>query len=70
MLLLAVALIVLSVIVAREIATRFFGPERIVDELTIRWVPAEAVEMALDPDAEVLTFGPDEWRPSRQRIQS
>ncbi len=70
LLLLAVALIVLIVIVAREIVTRHVGRERIVDELTIRWVPAEAIELTLESEAEVLSFGRDEWRPSRQRMSS
>jgi hypothetical protein len=69
LLLLAVAVIVLFVIVAREFAARSSG-ERIVDELTIRWAPAEPLEMNVESDAEILTFGPDEWRPSRHRIQS
>jgi hypothetical protein len=69
MLLLAVAVIVLFVLVAREFAARSFG-DRIVDELTVCWTPAEALEMSVESDVEVLTFGPDEWRPSRHRIPS
>jgi hypothetical protein len=59
LLLLTVALIVLVVFIAREIALRR-GSERIVDELTIRWVPAEAAEMMAEADAEELTFGRDD----------
>jgi hypothetical protein len=59
MLLLTVALIVLVVFIARELALRR-GSERVVDELTIRWLPAEALDMMTEADAEELTFGPDE----------
>jgi hypothetical protein len=59
MLLLTVALIVLVVFIARELALRR-GSERIVDELTIRWVPAEALDLLSEADAEELSFGPDD----------
>jgi len=59
MLLLTVALIVLVVFIARELALRR-SSERIVDELTIRWLPAEALDMMAEADAEELTFGPDD----------
>jgi hypothetical protein len=71
MLLLAVALIVLVVLVTRQlVGARRHGGERIVDELTIRWAPVEQLEMGVESEAEILTFGPEERRPSRHRIQS
>jgi hypothetical protein len=72
MLLLVIAVAVLVGLVVREvIAIRRRGRgERIVDELTIEWVPADAIALTLEPDAEELRFGPPDWRPSRQRIPS
>ncbi len=64
---------VLVVLAARELIARYRrrgGGERIADELTIEWLPAEVAEAARSAHQEELIFGPEprgRRQPGRQR---
>ena len=81
LLLLTLALIVVVALVTREILRRRRrASDRVVDDLTITWLPAEAVDRARDladgdcvwSEAEELSFGPIRRTPrtARQRTPS
>jgi hypothetical protein len=72
LLLLTAALALIVALIAREIVRRRrTGGERMVDDLTIIWMPAEAVEMAHAVEEE-LSFGPlgRPHRPGRRAMPS